>query len=802
MQEKILIIDDEESIRILLKKILEQAGFGCAQAKDTAEARAYMRNDDFALLLCDIIMPGESGMAFIRDVMQEYQDIGVIMITGVNDADTAKEALDIGVYGYITKPFEPNEILIAVENAFKRRSLEIENRQHLENLEEKVRERTLKLQATIRLQEELQKELQESEEKYRTAIEHSNDGVCMLRAGNFLYTNKKFLEVFGYQQPDELTGKPMSAIVHPDDKIRVQDMISKREEGKPSPERYNYKGLRKNGEVVYIEVSQARTPYQGKPADLSFHRDITERFIAQEELRESEERMNTIMNVVQAGILIIDPCGHKVIYANDTAVKMIGVPREDITGRVCHQYICQAEVGKCPITDLGQGMDNSERKLLKGNGESVPVFKSTIPVVIKGREYLLGNFTDISALKEAEQKIRESHEELETLISAIPSILIRISTSGLIERWNNGAESVFGLTERDVIGKDLSELSIAWELDTLKNVIVTCAEKCEPIHVGDIAFVKLDGKKGYLGVTVNPILPCHKMKSSLLLMGTDITERRILEGQLVQAQKLESMGQLAAGIAHEINTPIQYIGDNTRFFQEAYGDIKEVLGSYGKLFEAVKGGFSTEQAVIGIENVSRNIDLGYLSEEIPVAVQQTLEGVDRVSKIVRSMKEFSHPAFNKKKSVNINSALESTITISRNEWKYVAEMEMDFEPSLPLVTCMPAELNQVFLNLIINAAHAIAEVVGDGSKKKGTIKISTRAKGDLVQIAISDTGAGIPKEIRSKIFDPFFTTKEVGKGTGQGLAISHSIIVEKHGGTIDFETRKGEGTTFYIRVPV
>ena len=166
------------------------------------------------------------------------------------------------------------------------------------------------------------------------------------------------------------------------------------------------------------------------------------------------------------------------------------------------------------------------------------------------------------------------------------------------------------------------------------------------------------------------------------------------------------------------------------------------------------------------------------------------------------MKEFSHPGVSEKTAVDINKSLESTITISRNEWKYVAEMETDFDPALPLVTCLPGELNQVFLNMIINAAHAISEVVGKGSTEKGTIKIGTKSNGDGVKITISDTGSGIPEQIQSRIFDPFFTTKEVGKGTGQGLAIAHSVVVEKHNGTIDFKTYEGRGTTFYIQLPV
>jgi signal transduction histidine kinase len=292
------------------------------------------------------------------------------------------------------------------------------------------------------------------------------------------------------------------------------------------------------------------------------------------------------------------------------------------------------------------------------------------------------------------------------------------------------------------------------------------------------------------------------MQSGFLLLAEEITERKIMESQLVQAQKLESIGQLAAGIAHEINTPTQYVGDNTRFLQESFTDISGLLEKYYLLLKAATAGPVSSELITEVENSVDEADIEYLLEEIPTAIQQSLEGVDRVSRIVRAMKEFSHPGVEGKTVIDINKAIESTIMVARNEWKYVAEMKTDFDPHLPLVPCLPGEFNQVILNILLNAAHAITDAVGDGSKGKGTITVSTRRDDEWAEIRISDTGTGIPEEVRTKIFDPFFTTKEVGKGTGQGLAISHSVIAEKHDGTITFETEMGKGTTFIIRLPI
>ncbi|MFZ0136097.1 MAG: ATP-binding protein [Candidatus Sulfotelmatobacter sp.] len=284
-------------------------------------------------------------------------------------------------------------------------------------------------------------------------------------------------------------------------------------------------------------------------------------------------------------------------------------------------------------------------------------------------------------------------------------------------------------------------------------------------------------------------------------MCEDITESKLLRGQLLQAQKLESVGQLAAGIAHEINTPTQYIGDNVRFLKDAFQDLKSLVTKYDVLLAAATANTLSCENVAEVAAEVERVDAGYLLEEIPKAIEQTLEGVTRVSQLVSAMKEFSHPGTKEKTPLDLNHAIQSTITVARNEWKYVADVETEFDPSLPLVSCQPGEFNQVILNLIVNAAHAIAEVVGKNGSQKGKIKVQTRDCQEWVEIRIQDTGSGIPEKARARIFDPFFTTKKIGKGTGQGLAIARSVVVDKHDGSIHFETEEGKGTTFIIRLP-
>jgi PAS domain S-box-containing protein len=361
---------------------------------------------------------------------------------------------------------------------------------------------------------------------------------------------------------------------------------------------------------------------------------------------------------------------------------------------------------------------------------------------------------------------------------------------------------MFGISGDSVLGKPVDGCGIQWELQKIAEAISLCRETEASVLVEDIRYLRPDGKKGFLCVTVNSIEGTNDGPPGILLLGNDVTHRKILESQLVQAQKLESIGQLAAGIAHEINTPAQYVGDNARFLQEAHRDLEGVHDLYDQLLTELKSGNPTEDLVRKIEAVAEEVDLEYIRQEAPKAVQQSLDGIGRISTIVRAMKDFSHPGTEVKTNIDLNKAIESTITVARHEWKYVAEMVTDFDPGLPLVPCLPAEINQVILNIIINAGHAVADALKqNGSDQKGTITIGTRALGEHAEIRISDTGTGIPENIRSKIFDPFFTTKEVGKGTGQGLAISHSVVVDKHGGTITFDSEVGKGASFVIRLP-
>lgn len=272
------------------------------------------------------------------------------------------------------------------------------------------------------------------------------------------------------------------------------------------------------------------------------------------------------------------------------------------------------------------------------------------------------------------------------------------------------------------------------------------------------------------------------------------------ERRLQQAQKLEAIGTLAAGIAHEISTPVQFISGIQTFFCESLRNMLDLVHACRAVLQ--DGTADKAQARDALRAAEEKIDLPFIEQELDNAITMTGEGFDQVTKILGAMRDFSHMGGADKTKSDLNQAIESTVTLTRNEWKYVADLKLDCEPNLPMVFCQAGEIKQVLLNLIVNAAHAIAAVSGGRAQEKGLITIRSRRDDGHVVISVSDTGTGIAASIRDRVFDPFFTTKEVGKGTGQGLSMAYATVVKQHGGTLTFETEEGKGSTFYVRLPL
>jgi PAS domain S-box-containing protein len=411
------------------------------------------------------------------------------------------------------------------------------------------------------------------------------------------------------------------------------------------------------------------------------------------------------------------------------------------------------------------------------------------------------------ALRESESALRDQRHQLIAMMNAVPHAVITIDMDSVIHSLNPAAERIFGYSVGEIIGQNVGMLMPEPLRSEHDNYIKNFLETGGSGAVGkrrEVTGQRKDGTTFPLEIAVNWM----EVPEGVMFVGVcqDITRRKQAEKEKAEmerdrnhAQKLESLGTLAGGIAHEINTPVQFIGDNTRFLKSAFADLSSVLEKHMKLLEAATSNNILADAVAEVNTTAQDLDMSYLGEEIPAAIDQSLEGLDQVAEIVKAIKEFSYPNANEKSAADINKAIATTVTVSRNQWKYAAELETDLDTTLPLVPCLLGEFNQVMLNLIVNAAHAIED---SGKGSTGRITISTRRVAGWAEVRVSDTGTGIPEENHDKIFEPFFTTKEPGRGTGQGLTISHTIITKKHGGTFTFQSEVGEGTEFIIGLPL
>ncbi len=421
-----------------------------------------------------------------------------------------------------------------------------------------------------------------------------------------------------------------------------------------------------------------------------------------------------------------------------------------------------------------------------------------ISVYCPAPEHFVAVFDVITERMRAEMALASGKAFLDSSINAIADPIFIKDENGRFVLVNDAMCTIVGRSQEALLGQNddifpEEQAAIFRRIDT--KVLATGEE-----NVNEEALSNLSSGQVRVIVTRKTRYVDPAGRRFLVGVIRDITESKRLEAELGHARKLEAVGQLASGIAHEINTPTQFVGDGVHFLKEAFAGYQQLVGQYQRAVKTLEATGGHEALVSEIRATEESIDLPYLQANAPASFESCQEGISRISTIVRAMKEFAHPDQKDKVLANLNQALQTTLAIARNEYKYVAEVVTDLG-DLPPVLCHVGDLNQVFLNLIVNAAHAIGDVVGQ-SGSKGAIRIRTSREESLARIDIADSGAGIPEAIRQRIFDPFFTTKEVGKGTGQGLAIARSVIVTKHGGTLTFDSEVGKGTTFTIRLPI
>lgn len=406
--------------------------------------------------------------------------------------------------------------------------------------------------------------------------------------------------------------------------------------------------------------------------------------------------------------------------------------------------------------------------------------------------------------QKANERMKETYERFEIIFNTSPDAAsITNLTNGEIMEVNENFERITGYRKKEIIGTTVLKLWKDKEERDKFTEILRDKGLCENFEAdfvhknGNIITGLVSAKLLRLGSIPHII----SITRDITKLKEDEKEKERLKIELSHSQKLQSVGTLAAGIAHEINSPLQFTNDNVDFIANSYKDIIKLVGTYKELMMSCHTDQDKDNAKSTISGLEKKINLDFLQKEMPDALSQTKDGIARIRKIVNAMKQYSNLNLEEKKAADINKTIENAEIITRNEWKYHAELVNEFDPELPFAECYEAELNQVFMNLIVNAAHATKDAVDLKLTEKGVIRIATSYTDNRILITIGDNGTGIPEKIKEKIYDPFFTTKEVGKGTGQGLAIAHKIICEKHGGKIWFETEENKGTTFHIEIP-
>jgi len=644
-------------------------------------------------------------------------------------------------------------------------------------------------------------ERKRSEEKLRhlsMAIEQSPVSVMITDAeSNITYVNEQFTKVTGYTAGEVIGKNPRflnARFFSPEYYQNLWATITRGEQW-----RGELCNKRQNGEIYWEAANiTAITGDKGTITHyLAIKEDITERKKAERELLTSRQMLKSVLDAIPQRVFWKDQSsiylGCNRPFATDAGLtgpaEIVGKSDLDLNWsgmaeayRADDKLVMEQRVPKLSFQEPQTRPDGS---LLWLQTNKLPLLDADGHVT-----GVLGTYEDISERKRAERELELTKFCLENASDTIEWL----DADSRFIYVNDAGCRALGYTREEMLGLTTPVINPFFTAESWQNFWNDL--KIERSRTFESQHRCKDGRLFPVEVTANYLE--FDGQELCLAFVRDISERRKMESELRQAHKLEGIGQLAAGIAHEINTPIQFITDNLTFLRDSCCSAQALTEKYrSAVLDAAS--LIAPRVIADLQEAEKKCDLSFIFGEVPHAIEQSLDGTARVTKIVRAMKEFSHPDAADKTMTDLNKAIESTVTVARHEWKYVSDVVMDLDPALPAVMCYPGDINQVILNLVVNAAHSIGEKIKQG--EKGRICIRTRVQGDSAEVSIADTGTGIPEAIRNRIFDPFFTTKEVGMGTGQGLSLAHTVVVKKHSGKIWFETELGLGSTFFITLP-
>ncbi len=648
---------------------------------------------------------------------------------------------------------------------------------------------------------EWEERIRQSEEKFRAITQTATDAILGIdNDGKITVWNEAAHRILGYTEKEAL-GKDLHNLIVPEKyrKMAYKGMnkFFKTGLGNFLGKTLELTAIKKDGTEFPIELAISKAKSGNVWTATGIIRDISDRKKYEEKLKDKEKRFNDLVKFATVGYYRMDENG-EILKINPALIKILGYDSYDeIIGKNKNDIFVDLKSRKhlLNILKLENKVYGFEDEWKNKNGSIVKTRESvwTIKDIKNNFVYYEGVLEDVTeqiqfmeVLQESESKYRTLLDRLNEAVYLIVDNKFELVNNKFLELLEIDYESVLSDNFKlmDFVAPKHRKLIIERQRELLK--------RNEYTDNFEFTLITKNGKEKEVEVSVTYIN--HNGKKATQGILRDLTAHKQMEAQIRHSQKMESIGTLAAGIAHEINTPSQFINDNLSFLKNSFEDLKPILNLPQNLNNE---NLNADK----LKELAEEADLEFLLEEIPNAIDQSTEGIQRIAKIVGAMREFAHEGPKEKVKTDIHKLIESTVIISKNAWKYVAELETDFDEHLSPIYCMPGEFNQVIVNMIVNASHAIEDKFKD-SGGKGLIKITTKKVGELAEIQISDNGNGIPEKVISKIFDPFFTTKEVGKGTGQGLAIAYDIIVQKHDGNIFVESKVGEGTTFKISLPI
>jgi PAS domain S-box-containing protein len=622
--------------------------------------------------------------------------------------------------------------------------------------------------------------------------------------GTTEYVNRRVVEYVG-----ESTTGPFGwlALVHPEDADRAGRAWTEAL-GQATPLEVEHRLRRSDGRyrwhvtrgVPLRDGSGAVVRWVGTSTDIQARKALEVRLRrVQRDTAETLTLLETLQSSAPVGFGFADRDG-RFLRVNETLAALGGVPVDQHLGRpiaeVFPAFWPWIEPAYRRVLDTGRAVLRQEVVLPTRDGSLGSWLASFYPVRVGGGVVGVGLVVD---------DVTEHRQALQfrsVVMDHIADGLYTTDAEGRLTSVNRAGAAMLGWSEADLVGRPAHEVLHPNHPDgTAEDCPLAhrpVAEDEDDVRVSDAGtFVRKDGNEIQVAYSAAPLRLGSTGSGTVVVFRDDTAQRQRQQREVEERhdQKMESLGRLSAGLAHEINTPIQFVGDNTRFLAEAYQTMLELLLVYRECMGPSSGNLSWQERNARAEAAEEKADIEYLAAEVPAAVEQSLEGMERVASLVRAMKAFSYKDVKERTYTDLNDAIRTTVTVARNEVKYVADVVLDLG-ELPEVLCYRGDLNQVFLNLLVNAADAM-----QGRDGRGEVRVTTRAENGTAVISFADNGTGIPEEIQKTIFEPFFTTKEVGKGTGQGLALARAVC-DKHGGSIEVHSTVGVGTEFVLRLPV